>query len=96
MNNAVRKRSVVVAGHRTSISLEEPFWRELKSIALARRMSLNALVAELDQGRVGNLSSTLRVYVLSDLQRRLSAAETVPSQPSAADSPSASAPSDSL
>jgi predicted DNA-binding ribbon-helix-helix protein len=87
MNNAVRKRSVVVAGHRTSISLEEPFWRELKAIAQARGVSLNALVAELDQGRAGNLSSTLRVYVLSDLQRRLIAAGAEASLPSEASPP---------
>ncbi len=60
----IRKRSVTIAGHRTSISLEEPFWDGLKRIAHARGQTLNALVGEIDAERKGNLSSALRVYVL--------------------------------
>ncbi len=65
---AVRKRSVVVAGHKTSVSLEQPFWDELARIARARRRSLNALIAEIDKGRAGNLSSALRVFVLENIK----------------------------
>ncbi len=65
----IRKHSVLVSGHRTSVSLEEAFWRELKSIAKRRRLSLGKLVAEIDYGRTGNLSSALRVYVLTELRR---------------------------
>jgi len=62
------KRSVVVAGHQTSISLEEPFWDALVTLAKAREISLNSLVTEIDRDRQGNLSSALRVYVLNSLQ----------------------------
>ena len=67
----MRKRSVTIDGHRTSISLEDAFWAELSEIAKARTLSLNALVAEIDHGRgaPGNLSSTLRLYVLDDNTR---------------------------
>jgi predicted DNA-binding ribbon-helix-helix protein len=66
----LRKRSVVLAGHRTSVSLEEAFWDTLKEIAAARGLSLNRLVAEVDGGRAGNLSGALRVFVLQELRRR--------------------------
>ncbi|MEQ9813634.1 MAG: ribbon-helix-helix domain-containing protein [Azospirillaceae bacterium] len=67
------KRSVTIAGHRTSISLEEPFWRHLKRLAEADGMSLAALVRSVDTARAGetdppNLSSALRVYVLARLE----------------------------
>lgn len=65
------KRSVTIAGHRTSLSLEEPFWEELKAWASEEGLSLNALVARLDEGRESNLSSCLRVAVLERLRRRL-------------------------
>jgi predicted DNA-binding ribbon-helix-helix protein len=65
----VIKRSIAIAGHRTSISLEEPFWEELRRIASARGIALQRLVAEVDAGRAGeNLSSALRVHVLEDLR----------------------------
>ena len=61
----VVKRSLVIAGHRTSISLEDAFWRELKVMAKKRSQSINALVAEIDVGRGrANLSSAIRVYLL--------------------------------
>ena len=69
----MRKRSVTIDGHRTSISLEDAFWAELSEIARARGLSLNALVAEVDHGRApdgNNLSSALRLYVLGELKRR--------------------------
>ena len=71
MTNLVRKRSVQIAGHATSVSLEEDFWQELTAIAERRGLSLNALVAEVDGARTGNLSSALRLLVLRDLQERV-------------------------
>jgi predicted DNA-binding ribbon-helix-helix protein len=67
----LRKRSVNVAGHATSVSLEGAFWDALKEIAEARRLSLASLIAEIDSEREGNLSSALRVYVLEDWRERL-------------------------
>ena len=66
----VAKRSVIVAGHRTSVSLEAEFWDELSGLAKARRISLNALVAEVDATREGNLSSALRLFVLRTVKAR--------------------------
>ena len=67
----VVKRSVAIAGHRTSVSLEAPFWDALKDIAAARGASVQALVAEIDAGRGGaNLSSAIRVFVLREVRGR--------------------------
>ena len=64
--NAQRKRSLSIAGHRTSISLEEPFWLALREIASQSERPLAALIAEIDLAREGvNLSSALRLYVLA-------------------------------
>jgi predicted DNA-binding ribbon-helix-helix protein len=63
MSAAIRKRSVMIAGHPTSLSLEEPFWEDLRKVARRRGMSLNALVGSVDAGRSGNLSSALRLFV---------------------------------
>ena len=61
----VVKRSLQIAGHRTSVSLEEIFWVELRAIAAARGKSVAGLVAEIDAERgAANLSSALRVFVL--------------------------------
>jgi predicted DNA-binding ribbon-helix-helix protein len=61
----VLKRSLVIAGHRTSVSLEDAFWRRLSRIAVERGLSVNALAAIVDASRgEANLSSALRVYVL--------------------------------
>jgi len=67
---APAKRSVTIAGHRTSVSLEAPFWDALKEIATARGLSLNDLIAEVDRSRAGNLSSALRLFVLAVLRER--------------------------
>ena len=65
------KRSVAIAGHRTSVSLEAPFWAELHEIARQRGRSAQALVAEIDAGRAGqNLSSAIRVFVLAAVKAR--------------------------
>ena len=67
----VVKRSVAIAGHRTSVSLEAPFWDALKDIAAVRGASVQALVAEIDAGRGGaNLSSAIRVFVLHEVRGR--------------------------
>jgi len=63
MANSPRKRSVMIAGHATSLSLEEEFWRDLHEVARRRTVSLNALVASIDATRQGNLSSALRLFV---------------------------------
>lgn len=66
----MKKRSVKIAGHATSISLEEEFWEELKELAKSRGLALNQLIASVDSKRgVDNLSSALRVYVLRELKR---------------------------
>ncbi len=64
------KRSVRIAGHPTSVSLEPEFWDALKEIAKRRGLSMNELVAEIDTGRSTNLSSALRVYVLKSINAR--------------------------
>lgn len=64
MTDGVIKRSLTIAGHRTSVSLEAAFWEALKDIARRRDSSVNALVAEIDERRTGNLSSAVRVFVL--------------------------------
>jgi predicted DNA-binding ribbon-helix-helix protein len=65
------KHSLVIAGHRTSISLERAFWDALQSIARERQVSIAALVASVDAQRGGaNLSSALRVFVLKETARR--------------------------
>ena len=70
----IRKRSVRIAGHRTSLSLETAFWDQLKTIAAARGLSLNKLVEEIDSARTAqakraNLSSAIRIYVLRSLMK---------------------------
>lgn len=74
MTDGVRKRSITLDGHRTSISLEEPFWEALKDLARERGVSLHALVQAIDHGRDDpdvNLSGALRVHVLRALQAKL-------------------------
>ena len=66
--SANKKRSVVVAGHRTSVSLENAFWDHLRKLAKGRRISVNELVTEIDQSRDGSLSSAIRVFVLENLR----------------------------
>ncbi len=64
---AIGKRSLMIDGHRTSVSLEDAFWRRLRAIAKERGVSLNRLVAEIDRDRDGNLSSAIRLFVLDTL-----------------------------
>jgi predicted DNA-binding ribbon-helix-helix protein len=63
------KRSIVIAGHKTSVSVEEPFWRGLRDIAAAKGMKVSELVALIDNDRQrGNLSSHIRLFVLDYYQ----------------------------
>ena len=65
MKSSIVKRSVVIGGHKTSVSLEEPFWTALKQIAHAQHMSLSELVTQIDETREqSNLSSAIRLFVL--------------------------------
>ena len=65
MKSAIAKRSVVIAGHKTSISLEDVFWECLRRIANERGQTLSALVAGIDEDRQrANLSSAIRLFVL--------------------------------
>jgi predicted DNA-binding ribbon-helix-helix protein len=63
MASPIRKRSVMIAGHATSLSLEEPFWQDLRALARRRGISLGALIGSIDSERHGNLSSALRLFV---------------------------------
>ena len=75
MNSPVVKRSIVVAGHKTSVSLEDAFWKALKEIAVRRDATLSHLVTSIDvERRQGNLSSCLRLFVLDFYRHQLSEA----------------------
>jgi predicted DNA-binding ribbon-helix-helix protein len=69
---AVRKRSVLIAGHKTSVSLEGAFWDELRHIADERDIPLSRLIEEIDTSRGGNLSSAIRLFVLDRLREKAS------------------------
>ena len=62
--STIVKRSILFAGHRTSVSLEDAFWKGLKESAEVRRMTLSKPVASIDAERPGNLSSAIRLFVL--------------------------------
>ena len=70
MKSSIVKRSIVLAGHKTSVSLEEPFYQALKDIAVSRRVTLSNLIAGIDIERQqhGNLSSAIRLFVLNHYQ----------------------------
>ena len=72
MKSPVIKRSIVIAGHKTSVSLEDAFWKGLKEIALSRGVTLSDLVATIDSERqLGNLSSAIRLFVLDHYKARI-------------------------
>ena len=82
MKSEVVKRSVVVGGHKTSVSLEEAFWNGMKTVAAERGRSLSALVSEIDAGRKqGNLSSAIRLFVLGHYRSRGAVVGDQPKQP---------------
>ena len=65
MKSLVVKRSIVIAGHKTSVSLEDAFWKGLKEIAAARGLTLSQLIGSIDaEGGSSNLSSAIRLFVL--------------------------------
>jgi predicted DNA-binding ribbon-helix-helix protein len=65
MKSSIVKRSIVIDGHKTSVSLEDPFWTDLKKIAHTQQTTLSELVAKIDGTREqGNLSSAIRLFVL--------------------------------
>jgi predicted DNA-binding ribbon-helix-helix protein len=69
MKSAVVKRSIAIAGHKTSASLEDAFWKGLKAIAHGRKMNLSDLIASIDaQRKHSNLSSAIRLFVLDFYQ----------------------------
>jgi predicted DNA-binding ribbon-helix-helix protein len=74
MKSPVIKRSIVIAGHKTSVSLEDAFWKGLKDIAGTRDMTLSELVAAIDsERRQGNLSSAIRLFVLDHYRNQQNA-----------------------
>ena len=72
----MQKRSLTIHGHRTSISLEEPFWIALNDIAKTRQQSVASLVQMIDKERVGGLSSAIRMFILAELRHQLAASTT--------------------
>jgi predicted DNA-binding ribbon-helix-helix protein len=74
MKSPVVKHSIVIAGHKTSVSLEDAFWKGLKEIARARSLTLSEMVEAIDSERTqGNLSSALRLFVLGHYHSRIGA-----------------------
>ena len=76
----MQKYSVNIKGHRTSISLEAPFWDELTRIAQQRNISVASLITEIDKQRNGGLSSAIRVFILAELKQNAAACETILSE----------------
>jgi predicted DNA-binding ribbon-helix-helix protein len=71
MKSIIVKRSIVIGGHKTSVSLEDAFWSDLKNIAHSKQETLSKLVESIDRTREqGNLSSAIRLYVLEHFQER--------------------------
>ena len=76
MTSPVVKRSIVVAGHKTSVSLEREFWTAMREIADLRQTTLSELVGEIDNNRDGgNLSSAIRLFVLDHFRARTAHAD---------------------
>jgi len=75
MSNRPKKRSLTLKGHRTSVSLEDDFWLAFQTIALERKMAVNALAAEIDEtrGNQAGLASALRLYILKWYRDRVEA-----------------------
>jgi len=75
MRASVAKRSVVIGGHKTSVSLEEPFWQAVREITDSRNITVSELLREIDrERRDANLSSAVRVFVLEYARQRAEAA----------------------
>jgi len=81
MKSLVAKRSVVIAGHKTSVSLEDGFWKSLKEIANKRDMTPADLIGEIKSERQhGNLSSAIRLFVLHFYRDQISVKQSAPPQ----------------
>ena len=92
MKSLVVKRSIVIAGHKTSVSLEEPFWMGLKNIAEHQQTTLSSMVSDIDTNRLqGNLSSAIRLFVLDHV--RTQAAQSIATQDSVVPSVADTVPS---
>jgi predicted DNA-binding ribbon-helix-helix protein len=71
MNSPIVKRSIVIGGHKTSVSLENAFWQGLKEIASGQHITLSVVVEGIDRSRQqSNLSSAIRLFVLDRLRMR--------------------------
>jgi len=68
----VKKRSLVIAGHATSVSLEPEFWEALDEIARQRSLSTQALIDKIDTDRTGNLARAIRIFILQNLRNSIS------------------------
>jgi len=76
MKSTIVKRSVILNGHKTSVSLEDEFWETLNAIANERRVSVSNLVQSIDRDRCNsNLSSAIRVFVFNHIRKTAGAAE---------------------
>jgi predicted DNA-binding ribbon-helix-helix protein len=69
MKSPIVKRSVVIDGHKTSVSLEDAFWNDLREIAHYQRVTVPKLLENIDKGRQGNLSSAIRLFVFDQVRR---------------------------
>src|SRR5262245_1137602 len=88
MKSGIIKRSIVIDGHKTSVSLEDAFWSKLKEIAHTQQVTVSKLVAEIDQARQhGNLSSAIRLFVLDQFRTDLSTKSGSLASPRAGSSP---------
>jgi predicted DNA-binding ribbon-helix-helix protein len=73
MKSLIVKRSVKIHGHKTSVSLEDPFWSDLKKIALTQQATMSKVIADIDNTRQhGNLSSAIRLFVLDQVRNHQS------------------------
>jgi predicted DNA-binding ribbon-helix-helix protein len=78
MKSPIVKRSIVVAGHTTNVSLEDAFWDGVRSISCLRKVTLSEFLCEIDRTRRGNLSSSIRVFVLEHFMRQAAAQAASP------------------
>jgi predicted DNA-binding ribbon-helix-helix protein len=77
MNSAVVKRSIVISGHKTSVSLEDDFWNGLKQIGRENKTTLSGLVADIDVRRLhSNLSSAIRIFVFHHFRAQIAQTST--------------------
>ena len=87
MKSLVVKRSIVIAGHKTSVSLEDAFWIGLKDIAASRHLTLSDMITTIAATRVGgNLSSAIRLFVLDHYQAQIAGARSSDTQTADKDS----------